>query len=543
MKYEKQYFNAAQQRVMFTAAHTTVIVGGRRLGKSHGIMAPFFIRNIQSMPRGSHAFVAPSLKRALSNTLPSTLKAMGDLGYRRNEHYFIGRRPPEKAGFPKPVVQPETYDNVISWYTGAVHYIISQDVTGSSNSYTLDSVACDEAKFLNFDKLKDETFPANGGTKKYFGNNPWHHSMLIVSDMPAGKKGSWFLSYKEKADPEVIALIHSLVFRRWKIRDRISKLLLQGQTYPAYLDRELKKINKELSEFRRVAVYYQEISSIENIAILGEGYIKQMKRDLPPLIFLTSILCKRIGVLKDGFYQCLLPAVHYYTANNNDYLLSLDYNFDKMEDSSLSDADVKTFDPICIGMDYNANINWIVAGQPDPAKKKLNVIRSFFVKYERKLVELVLDFCKYYRHHLNKTVVFYYDSTAIGSNYAVNDEDFAAVIMNTFRLQGWTVAPVYMGNPMKHKEKHQLINMGLKGQSGLMPVFNKENNEALLLALESAGTREGTRGFTKDKTGEKLAESEEDRLEHRTDGTDGFDTLYIGCNKFPYYSASFMPNR
>lgn len=36
-----------------------------------------------------------------------------------------------------------------------------------------------------------------------------------------------------------------------------------------------------------------------------------------------------------------------------------------------------------------------------------------------------------------------------------------------------------------------------------------------------------------DKGGEKLAESEEDLLEHRTDGTDAFDTLYIGCEKFP----------
>ena len=44
-----------------------------------------------------------------------------------------------------------------------------------------------------------------------------------------------------------------------------------------------------------------------------------------------------------------------------------------------------------------------------------------------------------------------------------------------------------------------------------------------------------------DKGGEKLAESEEDLLEHRTDGTDAFDTLYIGCEKFPYresYSLS-----
>ena len=33
-------------------------------------------------------------------------------------------------------------------------------------------------------------------------------------------------------------------------------------------------------------------------------------------------------------------------------------------------------------------------------------------------------------------------------------------------------------------------------------------------------------------SGEKLADSGEDLLEHRTDGTDAFDTLYIGCEKF-----------
>ena len=33
----------------------------------------------------------------------------------------------------------------------------------------------------------------------------------------------------------------------------------------------------------------------------------------------------------------------------------------------------------------------------------------------------------------------------------------------------------------------------------------------------------------------KQPESEEDLLEHRTNGTDAFETLYIGCEKFPQY--------
>ena len=67
-----------------------------------------------------------------------------------------------------------------------------------------------------------------------------------------------------------------------------------------------------------------------------------------------------------------------------------------------------------------------------------------------------------------------------------------------------------------------------------MPLFNRSNNEDLILAIQSAGVSRGRNGFRKDKSGEKLAESEEDLLEHRTDA---FDTLYIGAEKFPYHDS------
>ena len=78
----------------------------------------------------------------------------------------------------------------------------------------------------------------------------------------------------------------------------------------------------------------------------------------------------------------------------------------------------------CISNSNNviANSNWIVAGQPDG--RRLNVIKSFYVKFERKIPEVVADFCTYYASHRNKTVVYYYDATALGSNYAVNEQDF-----------------------------------------------------------------------------------------------------------------------
>lgn len=526
------YFNEPQQRVMFTGANTVVVVGGRRLGKSHGIVAPFLLRNIQRMSRSSGAFVCSTFQQGLTRTIPGTLAALESFGYKRNVHFYVGRRPPKTAKFATPYIEPESYEHVVSWYNGSIQYIISQDGVGTSNSLTLDYLIMDEAKLLDFEKLKSETFPANGGFRGHFGHLPYHHSQLIVSDMPTTKKGSWFLSYEDKCDRELIETIHGIISEKYRLFNMITALKARGEEPKKWIYEMYRKLSGDLSRLQSVAVDYNVFSSIENLQVLGENYIKQMKRDLPPLVFQTSILCKKVGLLKDGFYNDLKEDTHYYTAFDNSYLQNMNYNFEEAKDiSCLQDGDLDRNRPISISMDYNANINWIVAGQLSGVKMK--VLKSFFVKYDRKLVELVQDFCHYYRTTNCKEVVYYYDTTALGSNYAVNEKDFASVVIDTFKQNGWKVKPVHIGNPLKHMEKHNLINMALKGQGNMIPMFNRNNNEALMLAMEQTGIYQGAMGFKKDKRGEKLNESEENRLENRTDGTDAFDSLFIGMNNFP----------
>ena len=58
-----------------------------------------------------------------------------------------------------------------------------------------------------------------------------------------------------------------------------------------------------------------------------------------------------------------------------------------------------------------------------------------------------------------------------------------------------------------------------------------------ILAIQMAGVSRGRNGFQKQKAGEKLAETEEDLLEHRTDESDAYDTLYIVCEKFPQHDV------
>ena len=527
------YFNKPQRLTQLIGANTTVIVAGRRTGKTDSIAAPFVLRNMQRMAGSTGGIVVPTFRHGLTNTIPGLLTAWKRWGFKEGIHYVVGKKPPKS--FASPIIDPKYYEHVISFYNGSVAIILSQDRPGAANSLTLSWVLVDEAKFIDYNKLKDEVFPANGGIKSHFGKHSFNHAVMILSDMPQTSKGSWFLHYREKMDEELIETIKGTLYHIWYTKNRIREMQAAGKPVPGYLRNHLRRLDRDLNRMRSVAVYYKEYSSIENLQLLGENYIKQMKRDLTPLTFQTSILCQRIGIAKDGFYNSMRES-HKYDASDFEYLDSLGWDPDPMALDSRADRDVDPDAPICIGMDYNANINWIVAGQP--RGKKLLVLKSFYVKYERKLPELVNDFCSYYMHHREKTVIFYYDTTALGSNYAVNDQDFRWVIMTEFEKRGWYVQDVYLGHPMRHDEKYLLINQGFAGKQRLMPMFNRQNNDDLILAIQTAGVERGRNGFRKNKSGEKLEENEENLLEHRTDGTDAFDTLYIGCEKFPQVVAS-----
>lgn len=529
---QQVYLNDVQRDILeIVQAKDTILCAGRAFGKGM-VHAVWNKRNFERMPGSITGIVSANTKRAMTNTLPSMLVHWERFGLKRNYHWAIGIKPPKAWKWKEPIFPVQNYENVLSFCNGSIGFIISQDRSGTSNSFSFDALDIDEAKFIDFEQLKDETLPALRGNRQHFGKHFYHHSTLITSDMPVTKKGSWFLDYDKKSDPEVIALIRALVAEINHIERKVRALRAKGIMPPEYLKGELRRLHTKLCQLRSIAVDYREVSTIDNLVVLGEAFIKQLKRDLPPLTFQTSVLCKRIGIARDGFYSSMKES-HKYSATNFSYIDNLEYNFDKMkEQTSLMDADVDPAQPLCIAFDYNANINWLVAGQPQG--RKLLVLKSFFVKFERKLEELVDDFCNYYRYHKNKRVIFYFDATAKQGAYAVSKEfTFQRVIVKAFRSRGWFVTEVDLGRPMEHFQKHLLINQMFAGRTKLMPMINEVNNEDLIISIQTAGVYNGK----KDKRGEKLAETEEDTLESRTDGSDAFDTLCIGCETHPRSSV------
>lgn len=519
----KEYFNDPQLYSLAMNTRDEVIVAGRGMGKG-AIQAGRLMTNFQGMPGSMGGFVSPSVKRCLTNILPSMLIHLERWGFKRDLHYVVGKRPWKALHWKSPIFTPANWENTISFYNGSVCNIISQDRAGTSNSMSLDYIIIDEAKFINFEQLKDETFQANRGNEQYFHNFPLHHGMTITSDMPVTKKGSWFLSYKDDMDKELVEAIEGLVYAKWRAKRQQKAMPSQADAIQKKIDR----IDAKLSFLRSKCLLYKEYTSIQNLALLGEEFIRRAKRDLPPLTFATSIMCKRIEISTDGFYGGMREDVNLYTAPNENVLNLEALNDGAIPNDCRQDSDLDAQLPLIIAFDANANINWLVCGQVGK-DGKLRVLKSFFVKYERKIPELLDDFNDYYRYHRRRQVVFYYDATFVGNSYGTHSEAFYRMIITGLRRKGWNVKSKYIGKPMNHILKNDLINRMFRGRARHLVLINRDNNPDLLISITSAGVKNGQ----KDKSGEKLAETEEDKLESRTDGSDAFDTLCIGVERFP----------
>lgn len=314
-----------------------------------------------------------------------------------------------------------------------------------------------------------------------------------------------------------------------------------------------------LRELRRSAFVVRRASTLENVDVLGEEYIRQMKRDLPPYTFMVSILNVKIKKSNDGFYSNLdIDHVHGYIPDEIDPLSQANFRTKKAtgiiggkqitaesyqpdlkelseRNDCRMDSDCVNDLPLYLAFDYNANINTLVVGQvyQRDGVETVNVIKSFYVKNERKLRELVDDFSHYYapKRAVNRDVVYYYDSTAKqGASYALTDERFYQAVIKELERNGWNVTAIDMGVPEKHEVKHRIINNGLAGIEYPAIRINQPNNPDLIIALQLCEVSIGYQGFRKDKSQEKKPETEENLpLQQRTDFTDAFDSLYLGC--------------
>ena len=365
-------FNRPQLRFMLSRLASAVSLWSRATGKST-LIAWLIHLIVTKMPRSCWAIVGSTYAQILTRTLPSTMASLERLGYLKDVHYFIGRKPPANWNWPEPFERPVRYDHFIIFYTGAGFHLISQDGNGSSSrGVNLDGYIGDEALLLNREKLGTDVIAANRGNKGQWPGCDLHHGAFLFSSMPWGDTGKWLLdasSYYERDDHNFQLVRDQLIrlqlefvdARAMSTRLRLYEdILALSAQLTFYTNPKLyKQAGKEVAK----GMLYSEANIFDNIENLGIPYLEEQRREMSDFMFLIEILNQRPKSVEAGFYP-RLAAHHAEECPATSYVQGLDFNLALLQvHDSRMDGDCRANQPIRLSVDWGSKISTLLTAQ------------------------------------------------------------------------------------------------------------------------------------------------------------------------------------
>lgn len=553
MNGHKIYMSDAQMAAMNFGSRVMFLRCGRGFGKTT-LHAFRLFSTVYSLPRSTGVFLGSSLKQLYTKTTPAVIKSLEQvLDIKEGEHFFRGQ-PPRKLGWPSPLAKPRVWENAIAWWNGNLTLQISMEVTASANSLDLGYCNMDEVRYLPWKKVQEEVFPAIRG--EMYDNpgwdrrtNPLYLGIFGTSDAAITVRQRQWENVQDTVTPEV--------------NTQIAEMLAELRLCPELQGN--KNFIDKLQRLRTQSRIFFNCSSVENIELLSEDYLRRLRLELPELIFRIQIMGQQIGLSRDGYYSTFNPDVHCYLPDGNGVTdivygkmqgryktrtqggTQVDYEAPDLEETSSHaddcclDVDVDPGLPLRIAFDYGANFNCMVVGQvyERGGRRELRIVKALFVKNERKLPELVADFCRYYEPHRCscKELFYYMDSTARqGGAYTSNSDDFRSynIVLSGLRRMGWNVTMIDMKRPMLHEVKYNFMNELFAGNTNLDIRINSEQCEYLIASMENATVQVGAKGPRKFKGLEKYKSEDgvAGRSEERTDFSDAGDALIIGVANY-----------
>ena len=572
----KIYMHRGQLDVYNFGARNTKIRAARGFGKTSYIGC-HMMKCVLGMPRQMGGFVGASAKQLYTRTMPNALKVVNQLGF--EGFYFLGQAP-AKLHWDVPLAKPRVWENCVHFSNGVVVQMLSMAVKGSSNGLNLAFLIGDETKYLPWQRVKEEVLPTLRGdfmplsarkaeVKRWgYGTdpkiNPYYCSQLWVSDAGLTQKQCEWEKEKDYETKDVNAQIAEMLAELKYLEKHSPKTANALSRNDNYL--------RKLNLLRSKSEVFWQFSSIENIAMLGgEAWLRDMKRELPDLMFRLQILGQPPGKASDGFYCQFSEELNTYeSADCTDLILDkfshktkgrfldaqrwptdveyMTLDMDAMqsagEDCSC-DLDLRYDEPLRIAIDAGHDMSCMVVGQTVnyQGKPSLLVMKEFFVQGEVRLRGLVREFTNYYRPYLRRRnsaaggageVIFYYTQTIKqggATAYAVEgseDSRFDNVMVLELESYGWKVTRGEF-SVWRHERKWQLFCDIFSFQTSPSVYICKESGRCqyLLTAINNAGV---LNNFQKDKSLEKYksADGVAGDPRTRTDITDAFDDLVIG---------------
>lgn len=188
--------------------------------------------------------------------------------------------------------------------------------------------------------------------------------------------------------------------------------------------------------------------------------------------------------------------------------------------------------PLGVALDYQASISPLVSFQindmVEPGRFTLNILSSDYVLQPYGLKHVIDRFCEQRKSRPNKTVFYYYDHTAVGKRNM--HSTMADEVAEYFKMNGWRVVMMYMGQAPLQSLKYNKINLWLENEHIVKyPIrINKRKNVSLILSMDQTGTKEGENGTQKDKSKERDQNFPQEQATHFSDT---FDMIAWGVNE------------
>ena len=456
--------NLPQAKALLVNANKNWILWARGTGKTTGVLGPKSWDLVHKMPRAKGGLIGKDYEQIFDRTLPEIVSVWEQLGYIENKHWRIGK---PLDGWEKPIIPPMKWDNVISWYNGAAIHLLSLAVRGCANGLSLQWLIGDEAKFFK-QRLLKEILKAVRGLRKEFGHLPEYQSYWFATDKWTDDLSEiqWILDYKKKVNHDAVEVALDLQLEINRLRDGYEKKTDNEQKD---VEKKVSEIENVLTPLRKTMINVTEASSIDNLEVLGQEYLDSQRQDLGEDEYDIAIDNKDPKRSRRGFYPGLNDDVHFYEMDN-------DIQYDL---------------PLIIAADYQASISPICITQfaklPGQMMESLNFNRQVYEEQPKGLEEACNSFIKLMHRHLDKTVYFVHDSTAIGKNPF--GKTYAQLVTDTLAAGGWSVIPVYTFKPPRHGVKFEQIKKLHKNtdpiQSPLIR-FNKRYNDCLITSMDRA---------------------------------------------------------
>jgi len=463
------YYNYPQLAVKFSSVLVKMLIWGRGTGKTT-IFADELLKYVYYMPRSKGAFGGLTYFHVRTKSMPAIIDQWERRGIIRNIHYFIGHKAPKKFKWKEPYQPPLDYSNCVHFINGSVIEFVSFDRPEMARSGSYDYMIFDEAAMLKRESLVSDVLPANRGNTERFKHIRFHHSILFATTHALTSSGDWIYEY---------------------------------------IDLAIENPKEYL---------YLEASAKENLKILGDNYFRNMKRNLPSVIYDLEILNNRRKKNVNGFYVKLTDAILYFESYDYDYYEKIQHNVDKEGAiNSRGDADCDADKVLDMSWDFGANINCCTITQEHYQTNEYRLINNFFA--ENSSYEVVCDeFIKYYEHHNNKTIYLYGGSD--GNKRNADQTIYFDDITQQLQRAGWNIINKVQLHEIPHMDKYFFYIKLLPNNIPGLPNFiiNQNNAYETYVSMDNAPIKELE--IKKDKKSERDKNLPQWKATHLSDALD-----------------------